>query len=224
MSRFGKGPGKTGQPIGLAFNEFHVRGILKHGARVTRRPFRGPSVPKAREPQLLIRDLGVRNGHYNTFEFALGGEAKRHLVTCPYGAPGSVLMVKEPVWIAPPDWGDRDLCNRVDDDGRPRTVGYDASMNEESRRCAQDYKITCTLGRYMPGWAARLFLRVERVWVERLQDLTDADAELEGYRWDDGVGPRAQLLTRFREKAPWVRDPDPWMWCLEFTVDCFLEP
>ncbi len=59
---------------------------------------------------------------------------------------------------------------------------------------------------FMPRWASRLLLRVTRVRVERLGDLTEADAEAEGVRsWTkDGV------LYKFGVLEP--GEPGCWPW------------
>lgn len=86
---------------------------------------------------------------------------------------------------------------------------------------------------FMPRWAARLFLRVDWCRVERLQDVTEADAMAEG------VGPMFTCDASFlrgapitspstyrtgyrvawddinRERAPW--DANPWVQVVGFT-------
>ena len=86
---------------------------------------------------------------------------------------------------------------------------------------------------HMPRSAARLFLRVKRVWIERVQDITDADAKKEGVTcreedhdcelakvfstasiaafsrlWDSTV--KKSELNRYGWAA------NPWVWVIEF--------
>jgi hypothetical protein len=76
-------------------------------------------------------------------------------------------------------FGDADLSTHTDDKGRRRMVGYVASMDHESLRCAEDYGIKQTPAVHMPRWAARILLDVVSVRVERLHAIDDADAERE---------------------------------------------
>ncbi len=73
---------------------------------------------------------------------------------------------------------------------------------------------------HMPKEAARIFLRVTNVRVERLQDITDEESEKEGcsdyastangfcYVWDSTV-KKSDL-----DKYGW--DANPWVWVIEF--------
>lgn len=73
---------------------------------------------------------------------------------------------------------------------------------------------------HMPKEAARIWLKVTNVRVERLQDITDEQAELEGthdysstangffYIWDSTI-KKANL-----DRYGW--DADPWVWVIEF--------
>lgn len=73
---------------------------------------------------------------------------------------------------------------------------------------------------HMPKEAARIWLRVTNVRVERLQDITDNEAEAEGftdytstalgfaYTWDNTI--KKSDLDRYGWAA------DPWVWVIEF--------
>lgn len=90
---------------------------------------------------------------------------------------------------------------------------------------------------YMPREAARIFLRVTDVGVERVQDITDADAMAEGfegvpcdhpmgryacedcmntgYREPPTVG-FAELWDRLNAKRGYGWDANPWVWVISF--------
>ena len=126
---------------------------------------------------------------------------------CPYGQPGDTLIVKE-TWQYNPYGGIvyRAGSGIVDCDGR----GWRPSTN-------------------MPRWASRLTLRLLDVRVERLQDITEEDAEAEGCDGDCGIGyipayqagpcqyQFAQLWDTINgKKYPW--EGNWWVWVLIFEI------
>lgn len=77
-------------------------------------------------------------------------------IRCPYGVPGDLLWGRE-------SWSesDRGCAYMADHPGDPRGLGWRPSI-------------------HMPRWASRLTLRVTDVRVERLNDISEADAIAEG--------------------------------------------
>lgn len=103
-----------------------------------------------------------------------------HPEVCPYGKPGDRLWVRE-------TWGVVE-----GEDGASRWVAYAATPGQ-TRRAPEDsaLKRCWKPSIHMPRWACRLVLDVTDVRVERLQDISDADALAEGistvaFRPDDG--------------------------------------
>ncbi len=80
---------------------------------------------------------------------------------------------------------------------------------------------------HMPRDAARIFLRVTDVWVERLQEITEEQAILEGfeaYHSDSGYYEPATLgfeetwdsTINKTDHALYGWDANPWVWVIEF--------
>ena len=91
---------------------------------------------------------------------------------------GDRLWVKETAWICPPMWTD----SPVNPMGPQRQeVAYVADdLSGYTSDAAQDYNLKKTPSIFMPRWASRLTLTVTDVRVERLQDISRADAIAEG--------------------------------------------
>jgi hypothetical protein len=112
-------------------------------------------------------------------------------VACPYGVPGDRLWVKEPYIITPPGWSDSpNDYNIKDEHGEGRIITYCATAHPDVIACAKTYHLRVRPARYMPRWASRLTLEIVDLRVERLQDISQADAKAEGaqawYRLGDG--------------------------------------
>lgn len=98
---------------------------------------------------------------------------------CPYGPPGTLLWVRE-TWGCPN--ADHPRCV----DGRKPTradrIVYAANAADawQWRRGGSCGDFVWRSPRYMPRWASRLTLEVTGVRVERLQDISESGARLEG--------------------------------------------
>lgn len=171
-----------------------------------------------------------------------GGEQQdlRLIPKSPYGVPGDRLWVKETFWMhSDPEAFGPDVGNVIDSSGRRRIVGYAASMDADSERCANDYGAKKRPSIHMPRWASRITLEVKRVRVERLQDISAENAIDEGamtlpnrptyqaeYRavreagiakppLGDGPLERfARLWDEINGDGAWAANP--WVWVVEF--------
>lgn len=93
-------------------------------------------------------------------------------------APGDRLWVKESAWICPPGWTDTP-ANPMGPDRRE--VAYKADdTSGGTAEVAADYKLKLSPSIFMPRWASRLTLHVTDVRVQRVQDISEGDAEAEG--------------------------------------------
>lgn len=141
----------------------------------------------------------------------------------PYGFAGDRLWVRE-AWRTTGDGG------RCDDmpprDLQPHTVWYEAAGTAPADECVGKYRP----GMFMPRWASRITLEVTAVRIERLQDISEADAIAEGIvpTWPDGVPIKHDGSSDFCRKL--YRDlwdslnaerghgwsVNPWVWVVEF--------
>lgn len=146
---------------------------------------------------------------------------------CPYGQPGDRLWVRE-TWSTHACFDDVPPCQLT-----TRSLHYWA-----------DGQIQTGKGRpsiHMPRWASRIDLEVAGVRVERLQDISEADAWSEGctrgqaddvggffpaeeplpngkgFRgWDNARDWYADLWEEINGPDSW--DANPWVWVVEFKV------
>ena len=169
---------------------------------------------------------------------AWGEEARSVSVQCPYGAPGDLLWVREThayIWPAPVDNGM--VYDDEHPEGRPIRrdeceVEYRADTGnaypgdwppEDARGNSEAPKWSPSI--FMPRWASRLTLRVTDVRVERLQSISEADAEAEGAEPilvppDGGSCPFCEGFRRLWDSINAKRghgwDTNPWVWVVSF--------
>lgn len=136
---------------------------------------------------------------------------------CPYGESGDRLWVREAC-------KQRALPNLLT--GKPTNAmcavyaaDFEPVLNDRGFDYAWWYSRPTCPGIHMPRFACRLVLEVKAVRVERLQDISEADAEAEG-------------VDRIKAKVPLHRDAyrylwedisglgewekNPWVWVVEF--------
>lgn len=145
---------------------------------------------------------------------------------CPHGKPGERLWVRE-TWAPYDQLAIRTqeragIFYRADDEKKHDTDGaWKSSM-------------------FMPRWASRILLEIAEVRVQRLQDITEADAWAEGCiqgePWDNGKGyfpaevmdPSGRFAVGWDDVRDWYYDlweslhgedswdVNPWVWALSF--------
>lgn len=152
---------------------------------------------------------------------------------CPFGKPGHALWVRETAYISPKRWGEQIDSTYLDDDGDYRIVSYVADEPSGRNEAAEEFGIKKTPSIHMPRWASRIDLAVLDVKVERVQDITPADAVKEGCYAYTKYAPRKHErekpvvlesytpVERFRKlwdetypKFDW--DLNPWVFAIEF--------
>jgi hypothetical protein len=139
-------------------------------------------------------------------------------VRCPYGAPGDRLWVRETFGRTNPGGEDGVYYYRAD--GRnPDSLGGKPF----------DFDLAWTPSIHMPRAASRITLEVTGVRVERLQEISDADAIAEGAPgYDEEVdAPPPDTDHEWSYRASFQKlwngingdgswDANPWVWVVEF--------
>lgn len=205
----------------IIFSGPMVRAIL-HGRKTqTRR------VIKARRENGLITGPAAEPG--GAIE-AFGGGAwhvpsRVEVRLCPYGVPGDRLYVKMQWWHYKSDHleqaGFPGGTITLLDDGPARfhqNDGFDPAGHKIWQR---------KLARYMPKWAAWIWLEIEDVRVQRVQDISEEDAKAEGAPASESVEMRDGspcYTLEFRKiwkrihgiDNPKAWDTNPWVWAITF--------
>lgn len=136
---------------------------------------------------------------------------------CPYGQPGDRLWVRETT-EADHNTSDTVTLSRYSADKSP--VLYSRCEDHEYNGSVAhwDYPRDVRPSIHMPRWASRINLEITGVRVERLKDISEADAMAEGV-W----GYRALPTGRQQFEALWgdINGPEswaanPWVWVVEF--------
>ena len=216
----------------ILFNTDMVRAILEGRKTVTRRVVK-PQPPNAHD----ILDFDEED---NSFDFLCGMIADNCFIDFAYTAkapyrPGDILYVRETFHQTPDGqyWYKADnICDGCTEDGFciPRGV----TRHKTCGLCeyyAGHYNIKWRPSIHMPQEAARIFLRVTDVRVERLQNINERgpfSAVSEGFTnnidlrggtgksatkhfaecWDSTIKPADRALNGW--------EANPWVWVIEF--------
>lgn len=143
---------------------------------------------------------------------------------CPYGKPGDRLWVRENHYLT--DNGDEEYAVYAADgqcvrEHLKRVDGLAADFPADVR--AQHRRLRPSI--HMPRWASRILLAITDVRVDRLQDISDADALAEGVRHSYGepfdvthtISDRrryALLWDQINGAGAWAANP--WVWAVSF--------
>jgi hypothetical protein len=132
---------------------------------------------------------------------------------CPFGQPGDRLWVRE-TWRT-----DKSLDGRAPTKFSAWPVMYYADrsvLNHGSFHGSPIGKKRPSI--HMPRWASRITLEITDVRVERLQEISESDCELEGLkRLQGGIKIEYRCLWESLHKAKGFRwDENPWVWVISF--------
>ena len=193
----------------ILFSAPMVRALLAGTKTQTRRPLRDGTWLDPKEG--VIRMCSVGNG-------VTGFQS----VACPYGAPGDQLWVRESFIHEPADYV---WEASVSIPCRPASTVYRADCKGDSRGAGW------TSPMFMPRSLSRIALELTDVRVERLQDISEADALAEGIEYSERFGgycigeaqhfnshdPRESYWSLWEAiNGPGSVEANPWVWCLSF--------
>ena len=141
-------------------------------------------------------------------------------LVCPYGQPGDRLWVRESWSPDPPDvdgWGYTAWagCREGQIAGVPERFRHPRFCNYAADWLHGPIRWTPSI--HMPRWASRITLEVISVRVERLQDISEADAAAEGVHTDPdcpAYDAYQALWEQINGKGSW--DANPWVWVIDF--------
>lgn len=136
------------------------------------------------------------------------------LRNCPYGQPGDRLWVREA-------WSTHACFDHLPPSKCPKSIHYWADGEIQTGKARPSI--------HMPRWASRITLEITGVRVERLQDISEADAIAEG------IDPKQANKTLLSIGAKTISGPvaeysalwesingadswnaNPWVWVIEF--------
>jgi hypothetical protein len=145
-------------------------------------------------------------------------------IKCPYGKPGDRLWVRE-------TWSCCYIGDNVDGSATYE-IKYKSENQRQSINVSEDqcWKLRNVLDKndvwqpsiHIPRIASRILLEVVSVRVERLQDISEEDAKLEGFTNSVLMKTNHYPTVDFRlywdlingKKYPW--DANHWVWVIEF--------
>ena len=171
----------------ILFSAPMVRAILDGRKTVTRRPVKGCQIPvedasvaageRHRWMAIAQRDPRYGFGVFGATEAECAKELEE-FAPCPYGRPGDRLWVRE-TFI---DLRGTGVEHRPDPDGPLQRYAYaaDCRPGSHSDEARKDFGLKYKPSIHMPRAACRILLEITDVRVERLQDISEEQAQAEG--------------------------------------------
>jgi hypothetical protein len=196
----------------IIFTGDRPKGILEGIITQTRRVIKPQPELKRCKPYEGVSYWFWKNREfYNTPHF---------IRNCPYGVVGDRLWVRE-------TWGV--YCEIVNGYEDLYGVCYKADMKyaEPDRRATNYFKLPKDLSGiywrssiHIPKWAARIWLEITGIRVERLQDISETDCWKEGLPknriWSNTKKQWIQLWDSLNAKRGYPWEKNRWVWVIEF--------
>lgn len=215
----------------ILFSGEMVRAIIEGRKTQTRRVVKSPHTQEAGawsfDPERGLWESGIAGDH--------GAMGHGEWVRCPYGVPGDRLWVRETARAEELPSGQDGVRYAADDAFIPINSQQSAeSWLDMYHYAGRTGSLVPSI--HMPRWASRITLEVTGVRIERLQDISEADARAEGvesqfvdgygcwvnYELGDGTwcnsarGSFCTLWDSINAKRGYGWDVNPWVWVVEF--------
>ncbi|MCP4569069.1 MAG: hypothetical protein GY841_15955 [FCB group bacterium] len=211
----------------ILFSGPMVRAILEGRKTQTRRVVKTPQ-PSNEVGEFLRQLWPCRRGKYDY----MGDPEKGHEVSLkPYAFPGERLWVRE-TWADVNNFGVEAIAYRADGDviNVPKDDDFKFIPPVPEKWWFAVWAGDLIAGHekgwhpsiHMPRWASRITLEVTGIRVERVQDISEADARAEGVVPDEDNPTGVPYRDTFAfvwdfingKKHPW--DSNPWVWVVDF--------
>lgn len=203
----------------ILFSGEMVRAIREGRKTVTRREVK---LPRTRDSFVLVEHgAGWWPYQSDDGESHVCSDGMERPYNCPYGSPGDQLWVREAhAFVPEPAYrGSSGIYQQINP-----SDGYQACVYRENFDRARSFPWRPSI--HMPRWASRIQLEITAVRVERLQDISEEQAQAEG------APPLTVKLKKLATRAYrmgfidlWCRingdeswDANPWVWVVEFEV------
>lgn len=204
---------------GMIFNAEMVRAILDGRKTQTRRVMNVQ--PESNQFGLLHITSSTKRSDIGKYHWAesnaTGNHVRSKLFSCPFGAVGDRIWIRESFFPAPLEMQytppRKTMWNIAYRDG----VQMEKLAPAEYNPLIYNYE-RWTPSIHMPRWASRILLEITNVRIERLRSMSQDDARAEGVI--AASGPMEAGLA-FRElwdsiygEESWKANP--WVWVIEF--------
>ena len=144
---------------------------------------------------------------------------------CPYGQPGDRLWVRETFCLVEPNGEPMPPGGQLVEVGcgKVAEAWYRADVELGIRGVMSGLAWRPSI--HMPRWASRITLEITGVRVERLQEISEADARAEGCEVRQRMLGQGEESPRFvfqslwgtlNTKPPFRWEDNPWVWVVEF--------
>lgn len=185
----------------ILFNDETVRAILDGRKTVTRRV-----VKLQHGADVVVTDGQVWRPSRTDYD---------GYVSCPFGKPGDRLWVREAWGVAESRFAPRGCTIRYRADGATGEVAGESGL----KYAGKDMSFCWRPSIHMPRWASRLTLEITDIRCQRLQDISEEDAQAEGVQWNARMLP---FSVYFRDLWDSIAKPgalwsdNPWVWAIRF--------
>lgn len=205
----------------IIFDGESVRAILAGNKTQTRRVVKFDCAGYSRVKMKMIVD-GEFAGQVRVVGQLGGCDCRKcredFIIACPYGVVGDRLWVRETCRY---EIGNDVLVRRRED----LSSAIAPTDADREHICNKLKARAWSIGRWqraMPRWASRITLEITEVRVQRLQEISEADAMSEGCKaTHHGDGSSAADAFAYRwniinEKRGYSWESNPWVWAISF--------